>query len=401
MLPVKNKFNLVNIQFYSMETYQEQLREVISHFNNGNENLGFRMLVDIILDTEKLANYNKCIELVAWQELNPLEGEQYKSKVIALAESMLTDTFHETVENKILIRATGVEKKYGKKTFSLGPISFEIRSGQLFGLVGENGNGKTTLLRILASDLHASSGVIEYPSLNKSEDLYAQRTKLTYIPQRTPKWYGNVKDNLKFTATHYGIEPSMNESLVLIWMIRFGLWKFRNHHWDELSSGYKMRFELARTFLRRPQLLLLDEPLANLDILSQQLILEDLKMLGKSLTHPLAIMLSSQQLYEVEKVSDEVVFLKNGKASSFNQLKNKQDESSLLVVEIEILNTKEALIQAIGENHISEIKLLGSNYYVEITNMGNIELLKKIAEAQIEVKYFRNISESTRRFFNT
>jgi hypothetical protein len=71
------------------------------------------------------------------------------------------------------------------------------------------------------------------------------------------------------------------------------------------------------------------------------------------------------------------------------------------VVEIEILNTKEALIQAIGENHISEIKLLGSNYYVEITNMGNIELLKKIAEAQIEVKYFRNISESTRRFFNT
>src|SRR5690606_10595788 len=106
--------------------------------------------------------------------------------------------------------------------------------------------------------------------------------------------------NLKFTASHYGIKGEENELIVLMYMIRFGLWKYRNHQWSELSSGYKMRFELARTFLRKPSILLLDEPLANLDVLAQQLILEDLKHLSHSLANPMGIILSSQQLYEVE-----------------------------------------------------------------------------------------------------
>ena len=78
-----------------------------------------------------------------------------------------------------------------------------------------------------------------------------------------------------------------NDLLVKVYMIRFGLWKFRNHKWSELSSGYKMRFELVRSFLRSPNLLLLDEPLANLDVLAQQLILEDLKYMSQSLRNPL------------------------------------------------------------------------------------------------------------------
>lgn len=383
-----------------IEQIQERLQQVISHFENGNENLGFRMLVDVILDSEDVTNYQHCIDLVSWHEQHKEDVEAYRKRVFDLVEKLREQSFAIDTSHQLLIKAEGIEKKYAKQSFSLGPISFEIHAGELIGLVGENGNGKTTLLRILASDLKANQGVITYPALRNDVDLYEMRTKLTYIPQRTPKWYGSVKDNLKFTATHYGIAPHINESLVLMWMIRFGLWQFRNHKWDELSSGYKMRFELARTFLRRPQLLLLDEPLANLDIVSQQLILEDLKMLGKSLRHPLGIMLSSQQLYEVEKVSDEVIFLKNGKPSSFNHLKNKQDESSLLVIEIEIENTKEDLVAAIGEDKISQIKLLGSNYYIELNNMHVIELFHQLSTAKIEVKYFRNISESTRRFFN-
>jgi ABC-2 type transport system ATP-binding protein len=252
---------------------------------------------------------------------------------------------------------------------------------------------------MLAHDLALSEGQIHY-RFHTGGDEYDLRSQLIYIPQRTPKWHGKVKDNLMFTATHYGIAPEQNESYVLMMMIRFGLWEFRNHSWNELSSGYKMRFELARTFLRRPKLLLLDEPLANLDILSQQLILEDLRMLGKSIQFPLGIILSSQQLYEVEKVSDEVVFLKQGKPSSFNSLKEDNTEENLLVIELDIVNSREELLAALEGLAIKELKLLGSNYYIEMQGTQMTEVLLRIAQANIQVNYFRNISTSTRRFFN-
>ena len=379
--------------------FQQKLSEIKYQFNSSNENLGFRMLVDAVLDTNNVALFDKCISLANLQEQDEKDSNTFKQNCFELLALLEKENINITRTDNVLVSAKNIKKVYGKNNFELGPISIDIIAGQLIGLVGENGNGKTTLLRILANELSFTEGEIDYPFANKKLDEYTLRTKLTYIPQRTPKWFGKVKDNLKLTCAHYGIKPNENEQWVSMLMIRFGLWKFRNHGWDELSSGYKMRFELARTFLRKPKLLLLDEPLANLDILSQQLILEDLKLMGKSLSNPLGIILSSQQLYEVEKVSDEVVFLQNGKPSSFNNLKKEEDEN-ILVVEIEIDNTKEKLLAALKNVEIKEIKLIGSNFYVEIKNTDASTFLQLLLQNNITIKYYRDISLSTRRFFN-
>lgn len=95
-------------------------------------------------------------------------------------------------------------------------------------------------------------------------------------------------------ATHYGYTGQHNELIVLMMIARMGLWPFKNLNWAELSSGYKMRFELARTLLRKPEIMLLDEPLANLDVLAQQVVLEDIKSIAKSATNPIAVVLSLQ-----------------------------------------------------------------------------------------------------------
>jgi ABC-2 type transport system ATP-binding protein len=379
--------------------FQQKLSEIKYQFDNNNDNLGFRLLVDAVLDTNTVANFNELIAIANWHEQNENNQIAFKEKCLTLICELEKQDVKTSNANSLLVSAQNINKQYGKNNFELGPISIDIHAGQLIGLVGENGNGKTTLLRILAKELSFTDGEISYPFANKNIDDYTLRTKLTYIPQRTPKWFGNVKDNLKLTCTHYGISPNENEQWVSMLMIRFGLWKFRNHKWDELSSGYKMRFELARTFLRKPKLLLLDEPLANLDILSQQLILEDLKLLGKSLTNPLGIILSSQQLYEVEKVSDEVVFLQNGKPSSFNNLKNGNTKNNL-VIEVEIENSKESLLQALAAFTVNDIKLLGSNYYVDIDNCTQKQILQSLLQHDITIKYYRDISQSTRRFFN-
>jgi ABC-2 type transport system ATP-binding protein len=274
-----------------------------------------------------------------------------------------------------------------------------IYPGNVWGLVGENGNGKTTLLRILAKDLSFSSGTLSYHLEGNMPSDYELRTRLTYIPQRTPKWYGSLKANLKFTATHYGIKGEENELIVLMMIIRFGLWKYRHHQWSELSSGYKMRFELARTFLRAPRILLLDEPLANLDVLAQQLILEDLKSLSQSISNPIGIVLSSQQLFEVEKVADSVLFLKQGTPTHLDDANNKGIRTTT-VIEFDAEADRETLTQAFSGMGLSDLAFNGGMYIATFDEAGKMhDVMNAFVRHNIPVKYIRDISLSTRRLF--
>ncbi|HMN32358.1 MAG TPA: ABC transporter ATP-binding protein [Chitinophagaceae bacterium] len=384
-----------------MNLLTKKVDEAINYFEWKNENTGFRVLTDAALDTSDLSIYKKCIELADWRAKNPENNIQYSAKAKELANTICKIDFKQKPNNQLLFSAENISKEYKNNQFKLGPVSLEIMEGQLIGLVGENGNGKTTLLRMLAQDLAISGGKIRYHFTQPNQDLYALRTKLTYIPQRTPKWYGSVKENLKLTATHYGVSPNENEYIVLMWMIRFGLWNYRNYQWSKLSSGYKMRFELARTFLRNPKVLFLDEPLANLDILSQQLIIEDLKFLGKSLVNPLGIVLSSQQLYEVEKVSDDIIFLKEGLPSSFNKMKTEANtQNQNLIIEMEIENSRDELMSALEGVNCQQLKFSGNNYYIEMLDITVDDFLHLLLDKKIRIKYFRDISVSTRRFFN-
>ncbi|MBI1837105.1 MAG: ABC transporter ATP-binding protein [Flavobacteriia bacterium] len=379
-----------------MITYKEKLQIVTEHFQNGDYNLGYRKLIDCVLDTKNLSIYQEAIDLTDWKETHVPSKDILHQKV-SLFISKLEKIEVESDKHPTLLEATNIVKKYGRGNFQLGEVSLKVKQGDVWGLVGENGNGKTTLLRILAKDLKYDSGEIKY-SLDESDlSEYELRTKLTYIPQRTPKWYGSLKSNLKFAASHYGINGEENELMVNMMIIRFGLWSYRNHNWDELSSGYKMRFELARTFLRAPQILLLDEPLANLDVVAQQVILEDLKNLSLSISNPIGIILSSQQLFEVEKVSDKVMFLKNGKPT---KLSDTNTEEGLCFMELDVNCTRDELNNAIGHKKKKKIDYNGGLYLITIDEENGFNnLLTALIKNQIDIKYVRNISQSTKRLF--
>jgi ABC-2 type transport system ATP-binding protein len=381
-----------------MKLFHEKLNIVFSHIHSGDYHLGFRKLVDCVLDTQDKAFYKLCIDFADWNESDLRNDAEFVERALALIQKLEKATFEIKLDKKPLLVAENVSKVYGRRKFKLGDISISIHEGDVWGLVGENGNGKTTLLRILAKDLKFDQGNLQYQIDENASSDYDLRTKLTYIPQRTPKWYGSLKTNLKFAATHYGIKGDENELIVLMMIIRFGLWKYRNHNWDELSSGYKMRFELARTFLRSPKLLLLDEPLANLDVLAQQLILEDLKNLSQSLSNPLGIILSSQQLFEVEKISDKILFLKNGAPTHLSNANEEQEQ--LTVLELDILDSREDLNAALDSLAGHEIKFNGGTYLVSIpVKNGMNQILQALVNHNIQIRYVRDISQSTRRLF--
>lgn len=204
-------------------------------------------------------------------------------------------------------------------------------------------------------------------------------------------------ENLEFTASSFGYTPEENNLVVDLVITRLGLRKFRKHSWNNLSSGYKMRFELARMLLQKPKILLIDEPLANLDILAQQTILDDFRNIANSPFRPIAIVMSSQQLYEVEKTSNQVVFLKLGKQKN---LLNENENVKHLIIEFESTFSLSELNTIFSGNNLISLEQNGGTYIATFSEISSVnDFLKIVISKEVPLLYMRNISNSTRRFF--
>ncbi len=384
-----------------MNLFDNRLTEIAQHYQNGDVSLGFRRMIDSALDTGKTSILKDVIDFTDWK---------YKQNPDAASENQKAQELIQKIKNagtpaneaspKTIIQATGISKSYSKGGFKLGPLDVSVHTSEIVGLVGENGNGKTTLLRALGGELKPDSGKIDYQFSKPYHNSYDLRTRLVYIPQRIELLRGGLLDNLQFTLITYGITGEDNFYLAQTLLARMGLWLYRDLNWSRLSSGYKMRFELARTLLRQPEVLLLDEPLANLDILAQQIILEDLRYLSSSLLRPFGVVLSSQQLYEVEKVSDKIIFLDKGKLVNDSSVKPDAENKEYLILEIDSTAEREQLQMQLQLAGLEKINFNGGNYVLYFSSGKSIhDVMSVMSKESIPVTYIRDISNSSRRFF--
>lgn len=385
-----------------MTEFEHQFKELQNFLKFDDYSILTKRIIDLALDTEDAAHYQTTFDFLNWLDENDPQTLGYKEKFGQILDGLYHALSAKPIaDRKMLVETFGLCKAYQQNGFSLGPVSMRLHQGEILGLVGENGNGKTTLLRLLCGELYATDGKIDY-NFNY-DDRYDLRSQLIYIPQRTDTWYGSMFDNLQFTAASYGYKPEENELLVELIIARLGLRKFRNFEWKSLSSGYKMRFELARMMLRKPKILLIDEPLANLDILAQQTILEDFRSIAKSPFRPLGIVLSSQQLYEVEKTSDQVIFLKNGVQKNLHENPLVNAEMPIekdLVIEFESTLSQSDLATIFEQYGMVSLQFNGGTYIITLPqNVSVYDFMKIAIDHQVPMLYFRNISNSTRRFF--
>jgi ABC-2 type transport system ATP-binding protein len=389
------------------QTFNDRLIEVASYFDHGDYHLGYRRLLDAAIETNEFTVYERTLAFCDWYDNNGgQEGDKIaiNEKVKELV-SIIRNGYREPIGNneEVTLSADQVSKKYNRGNFSLSSVNVSLHPSEIIGLVGENGNGKTTFLRLLFGELQPDTGIIHYHFRKQpqSSSFYDIKTRIAFIPQRPAPWYGMLMDNLQYASTYAGLKGKENYLWTEMIIARMGLRPFRSYTWGRISSGYKMRFELARTLICKPEILLLDEPLANLDILAQQIILEDLRFLARSHTMPLSIILSSQQLYEVEKVSDQVIFLQKGVAKYQVNTTREETAHSPLIIELETSATRERLQEVIQSQGLEKLSFNGGVYilyFTSGTNMGDV--LSAIGQAGLPVKYLRDISVSSRRFFD-
>ncbi len=384
------------------KAFDEQLREVRGYYEHADHGLGFRRLLDTAIETRNTDIFLKCLNYCDWMDSrgDALSADENRERAFLLLDEIGNAGVGKIVEKAPVAEISGLSKAYTGGNFKIEGLDFTLDYRQIIGLVGENGNGKTTLLRLLAMDLKPDSGEILYPFMAGEKDAYKRRARLIYIEQRIPRWFGSLMDNMRFAVAYY--HPRKEESALWADMMiaRLGLRPFRHLSWSRISSGYRTRFELAKTLLRQPSILLLDEPLANLDILSQQTILQDLKFMANSLTAPFGMVLSSQHIYEVEKVSDRIIFLKNGRPQYQDQLDRNGSEEAALSLELECNCDRQTLASALSGLPLRSIAFNGGVYILEFDpGTSGPVVLNALHENRVEVMYYRNITYSSRRFF--
>jgi len=379
----------------------DRLSEISSYFHHQDYSLAVRRLLDISLDIRKPELILKSIALSEYYngEVKGKDSADSINAFLAKANELLQMMSSERLilhSTESLVTVDQISKTYLSGNFTLNPVSLHVSTGDILGVVGENGNGKTTLLRCLAGQLAIDGGTIHHQSV-KEKGYYAIKHQVAFIPQRISRWYGLLKDNLHFSAAIAGVNGQENELMVDFMVERLGLGSYSHLTWNQISSGYRTRFEIARVLLQKPSLLILDEPLANLDINAQQTILTDLKFLAKSINHPMGIVLSSQQLHEVEKIADNVLFIKQG--SCLFQTKEKKEMIVSSVLELETTAGREEIFRILGEDKVS-IQFNGGFFTITSAAYSVKDILEKLVSHQVSMTYFRDITYSTKRLFN-
>ncbi len=301
--------------------------------------------------------------------------------------------------DEVVFKAEKMTKRYGNSpdSFALDNCDFSMNKGGITGIVGENGNGKTTLLRMVAAELAVTNGELSYGRYKEWEEI---KNAVSYIPQRIPRWYGTLLDNMKHYASLHGVAGKENDEWVNFYIHRLGLSKYKHYKWSEISTGYRLRFQLAKIMLKHPRLLVLDEPLANLDVNAKQYFLEDLQDLARSEANPISIILSSQQLHDVEAVSDQIIFLRKGKAEYIGKVSDigKDREMNMFEISGQFELSDLEKLKALHPTIIIDKK--GMLYLLHCPlDFTSKKLLQYFSQNDVALEYFRDISNSTKKYF--
>jgi ABC-2 type transport system ATP-binding protein len=228
-----------------------------------------------------------------------------------------------------MIEVERVSKYFGP-VMAVDNISFEVPRNEVVGLLGNNGAGKTTIMRILTTYLPATSGrarVAGHDVLNESMDV---RRNIGYLPESVPLYPEmRVEEYLHYRATLKAVDRHVRKQRVEQCLERCRIREVRRRLCGTLSKGYRQRVGLADAMVHDPPILILDEPTDGLDPVQKRETLATLKEWGQTHT----VMLSTHLLSEVEAVCNRVIILNRGHLGLVKKL-SELETDALIVVEV-------------------------------------------------------------------
>jgi len=218
------------------------------------------------------------------------------------------------------IEIKGLTKKYQNK-IAVDNLNLEIKKGELFSLLGVNGAGKSTTIKMLTCLVAATSGDAILNGLSIINNKNELKKIINISPQETAVAPNlSVKENLEFMAGVYEIENKKEKVSSLI--KQFKLEEIANQKSKTLSGGWQRRLSIAMSLINNPKILFLDEPTLGLDVIARRELWEIIRKLKENTT----ILLTTHYMEEAERLSDRIGIMVNGKlidVGTSNELINK------------------------------------------------------------------------------
>src|SRR5262249_53239440 len=224
-------------------------------------------------------------------------------------------------QNNVVVETRKLTKVYRdfwgrQKKTALRALNMEVRQGEIFGLLGPNGSGKTTTIKLLLGLLYPTDG--EAFVFGKPAADVAKNERIGYLPEESYLYrFLNAEETLDFYGRLFNLPPSKREHKAQELIEKVGLKNDRKRTLREYSKGMRQRIGLAQALINDPELVILDEPTSGLDPLGARWMKDliiDLRKLGKT------VIMCSHRLEDVQDVCDRIAILNDGELQAFGDV---------------------------------------------------------------------------------
>lgn len=285
------------------------------------------------------------------------------------------------------VLAEHIIKTYGKEkeVKALNDISFDVQKGELFGIIGPDGSGKTSLFRILTTLLLADSGKAMVENLDVVKDYKSIRQTVGYMPGRFSLYQDlTVEENLNFFATVFNTTIQQNYDLIKD--IYGQIEPFKKRKAGKLSGGMKQKLALSCALIHRPSILFLDEPTTGVDAVSRKEfweMLKNLKMLG------ITILVSTPYMDEAS-LCDRIALIQNGKILSINTPQGVVNDFRKPLFEVRSSHMLSLLNTVKEFDEVEDAYPFGQYHHVVMKKDGSEQELHSFLDQKLNEKYELN-----------
>jgi len=238
----------------------------------------------------------------------------------------------------IAISIKSLKKSYDNGVKALKKIDLDINKGEIFGLLGANGAGKSTLINILTTLSNKSQGKIEIMGMDFESNLSESKTHLGVVPQEFNfNIFEKVQDIVIQQAGFYGIDHQIAKERSEKYLKRLGLWEKKDSMAMQLSGGMKRRLMIVRALIHEPDILILDEPSAGVDVELRREMWDFIREIHKE---GKTIILTTHYLEEAEMLCDRIGIIAEGKILEVGTVKELLSElkKEIIILDVEAKN---------------------------------------------------------------
>jgi ABC-2 type transport system ATP-binding protein len=262
------------------------------------------------------------------------------------------------------IELTGVTKAFGP-TRAVDGLTWRVTRGEMFGVIGPDGAGKTTTLRLICGLLAPDAGTVRVAGQDPFRARRVATASIGYLSQRF-SLYGDlsIDENIAFFATIHGVRHFHDRRTRLLTLT--GLLPFRDRLADRLSGGMKQKLALACTLVHEPPILVLDEPTTGVDPVSRR---EFWKLLAEFLAQGLTIVMATPYLDEAERCA-RVALVSEGRLLALDTPSRLQQAMTGVMLEVVGTPVRQALQLLRDELGPERAQLFGDRVHVHVANEG-------------------------------